>query len=535
MEENNRNSTPIEEIESSIGSLSLDRSDSNHGNGDQSTIIEDAQFWQEDRYEDNMDPNFGNARGEPEGDGPPPYPGNAQGAQAQNGQQDNLIRMIEGIILAQQNQVDANVRFHEAHQAQLEANQRFQEAHNALGNDIRNLAQVVENMNQNLAQGGRFQAGTGTFKPSMFRSLDMKAVNKDNKLLSEEFMNWQMNIYRVLRANPSAANLPIQRLTALILAGIGEKAERRLTGLGHNPTFNSLEEFFEKMKSIFCSSTVQTDAELQFNKAKQKSDEDINSWHSRCQLYYRLAFPTQDYWNLLLKKFLKGMLDRKLARKTFERISIRPGGWQALCNEDGYEACLRITLDCQALTGFESQLFDEMVTSVKSYEKSRNDTAVPMDTSFVQNKTYHRGQRSTRNTTANVNSQANGHRRSNSTFTPGPNPPAGAQKKLQQQARNQKSQSQPLDMSKSKCFKCDNVGHWARDCTVGTKGSVSSTVTNVVPDKHDWKDSNIVSTVSNSDKSHYDYTRANHLWPKLTDAHPNSNSKLFEPHPQPKL
>ena len=33
-----------------------------------------------------------------------------------------------------------------------------------------------------------------------------------------------MNIYRVLKANPSAGNLPIQRLTALILAGIGEKA-----------------------------------------------------------------------------------------------------------------------------------------------------------------------------------------------------------------------------------------------------------------------------------------------------------------------
>ena len=421
IEEQNRNSTPIEENESSIGSLSLDGSESNHGNGD-ATIVEEAQFWQEDPIEDNLDPNFGNAGGEPEGDGPPPYPGNGQA----NAQGNNIMNMIEGLLQAQQQQ----------HHAQIEANQRFQEAQNSLGNDIRNLAIVVERLSQQPNHGGRPQQHPlQTFKPSMFRSLDMKALNKDNKLLSEEFMNWKMNIFRVLSANPAAANLPIQRLTALILAGIGEKAERRLTGLGHNPTFNSLEEFFEKLKSIFCSSTVQSDAELQFNKAKQKSDEDINSWHSRCQLYYRLAFPTQEYWTLLLRKYLNGMLDRKLARKTFERISIRPGGWQGLCNEDGYETCLRITLDCQALSGFESQLFDEMVSSVKSYEKSRNDTAVPMDTSFVKNKTYHRGQRSNRNTTANVNSQANRQGRSNSTFTPKPNPPAGAQKKLQQIGR----------------------------------------------------------------------------------------------------
>ena len=395
MEEQN----PIEDNQSSIGSLSLDRSDSNSNHGD-STIVEEAQFWQEDPIEENLDPNFGNTRGEPEGDGPPPYPGNAQGnaqgAAAQIGQQDNLIQMIQGIILAQQNQVEA----HQAqNQAQMEANRRFQEAHNALGNDIRNLAQVVENMSQQPNHGGRPQPDfeDKTFKPSMFRALDMKQVNKENKLRSEEFINWQLSIKRVLQANPGVAALPIQRLTALILAGIGEKAERRLTCLGQNPNFNSLEEFFDKLKMIFCSSTVQTDAEEQFNKAKQKPDEDINSWHARCQLYYRLAFPTQDYWNLLLKTYFKGMANRKLARKTFERISLRPGGWEALCNEDGYEACLRITLDCQALTGFESQLFDEKGSSFRFYEKS-GSTAVPMDTSFVQNRPYFgKDQRSSRN------------------------------------------------------------------------------------------------------------------------------------------
>ena len=74
MEENNRNSTPIEEIESSIGSLSLDRSGSNYEeNRDQSTITI-TQFWQEDPIEENLDPNFGRGQdGEPNEEGPPPY------------------------------------------------------------------------------------------------------------------------------------------------------------------------------------------------------------------------------------------------------------------------------------------------------------------------------------------------------------------------------------------------------------------------------------------------------------------------------
>ena len=391
--------------ESSIGSLSLDRSDS-HGNGDQSTVAEEGQFWHEDPWIENAndDPNHGRgaAGGQPQGEAPPPYPGNAQG----NALQGNLLQMIQGIIVAQQNQVEANARIQEAtariqeaQQTQVEASNRFQEAHNALGNDIRNLAVMVEQLTHH-GHGGRPQPDfeDKTFKPSMFRALDMKAVNKDNKLLSEEFINWKMSILRTLRANPQAARLEINRLTALILAGIGTTAERRLTGLGQNPTFNSLDEFFNKLQSIFCSSTVQSDAEEQFRRCKQYPNEDLNGWHSRCLLYFRLAFPTQDYFNLLLKKFFKGMLDRKLADKTFERISYRPGGWQALCNEEGYETCLQVTLECQALTGFRSQLFDDRTSSFKSYDKK--ESSVPMDTSSVQNRTYHKGQghRSSRNT-----------------------------------------------------------------------------------------------------------------------------------------
>ena len=92
------------------------------------------------------------------------------------------------------------------------------------------------------------------------------------------------------------------------------------------------------------------------------------------------------------------------------------------------------------------------------------------------------------------------------------------QKKLQQQARNQR----PLkaDRSNDKCLKCNQIGHWARDCTVGTSGSVNATnatFTAIIPEKQTWSDINIVSTISNSGKNHYDYTRANKLWPNVAN------------------
>ena len=500
--------------ESPIGSLSLDRSDSN-GNGDQSTVSEDAQFWHEDPWiaNANEDPNPGRgaAGGQPQGEAPPPYPGNAQ--------QGNLLQMIQGILVAQQNQVEANARAHQA----------FQEAHNQLGNDIRamvhaqhqmgnDIRQFVE-MNPNRNQGGRPHP-LQTFKPSMFRALDMKALNKDNKLLSEEFINWKLSILRVLRANPGAANLPIDQLTALILASIGEKAERRLTGLGQNPTFNSLDEFFDKLQSIFCSSTVKSEAENQFHTAKQYPNEDLNGWHARCLLYFRLAFPTQDYWNILLKKFFGGMLNKKLAWKTCEHISHRPGGWDALLNQEGYELCLSLTIRDEASEGFKNSFLGDKPSSFKSYEKT--ETSVPMDTSSVQNRTYPKGQghRSSRNTTAYVNQRqgpSNPGRQPPSNSN-GNNPPAGMQKKLQAQARSQRTPK--TDRSQDKCLKCGQIGHWARDCTTGAANeSVNAAVTTIVPETQNWSDTSIISSVSNSSKSshsteQYDFSRAQQLWPK---------------------
>ena len=113
-------------------------------------------------------------------------------------------------------------------------------------------------------------------------------------------------------------------------------------------------------------------------------------------------------------------------------------------------------------------------------------------------------------------------RQSSTNSGTGTNPPAGLQKKLNQQARNQDRRQK--DRSQDKCLKCGQVGHWARDCTSGANGSVNSTtVTTIVPETtQNWTDTSIISSVSTSSKSteEYDFSRAQHVWPKLTDSNP---------------
>ena len=434
--------------------------------------VDQNLFWQEDnpldqeaiaRVVNNLAEDMANQVGlGPEGQGaageaPPPYPG--PGNPQPNGPNAaELLGLVQGLITAQQQQ----------HQAAIEADNRFQNAHRELGQQIENLTHAI-----GAGGGGRPHHGGAHFKPSMFRPLDMKATTKENKLLSEEFVNWTLSIKRVLQANPGVAALPIQRLTALILAGIGEKAERRLTGLGQNPTFESLEEFFDRLKAIFCSSTVQTDAEEQFHKAKQYTSEDLNSWHARCLLYFRLAFPVQEYWNLCLKKYFEGMNNKKLAQKTVELyIMQRPGGWEALCNNNGYDHCLSLTLKCQAQEAFIGHLFaDNSRTSTKISQ----DAPVPMDTSAIQSRNDTRNRRGAvprARTTNNVNPTGQGQRS---------NPPGGMQKKLNERARSQGTQprappslardrSKPWaldgkDKSNDTCHRCNQTGHWANECT----------------------------------------------------------------------
>ena len=84
--------------ESPISSLSVEGSDSQL-NGDQSTVAEEGQFWHEDPWIENAneDPNLGRGAAggppQPQGEAPPPYPGNGQA----NAQGNNIMNMIEGL------------------------------------------------------------------------------------------------------------------------------------------------------------------------------------------------------------------------------------------------------------------------------------------------------------------------------------------------------------------------------------------------------------------------------------------------------
>ena len=168
------------------------------------------------------------------------------------------------------------------------------------------------------------------------------------------------------------------------------------------------------------------------------------------------------------------MSNKKLAQKTVEHyIVTRPGGWEALCNGNGYDHILTLTLKCQAQEAFISHLFSDSRTS-----RIPQDAPVPMDTSAIQSRNDTRNRRGAvprARTTNNVNPTGprdQGQRN---------NPPGGMQKKLNQVARSQGGQPRAppsiqrdrtkpwsinqRDKSQDICNRCHNTGHWANECT----------------------------------------------------------------------
>ena len=421
----------------------------------------------------------------------PQSPHQGVGTQGQNPEMENMMKLMNQLVMSQNQQY-----------------QTTQQQFCQLANLIHD-SHVRTTSNQGHSQGQRAQ----TFKPQMFRQLDMSKVNKDNKLLSEEYHAWQANAERVLRANPEVANQPIDRLANLILAGIGPKAESRLASLGQNPTFLDLQDFFKRLKTIFCSATVQTDAQQQFVNARQYKNEDINSWHSRNLRYFEDAHGTGDtaYWNLCLEKYFQGMSDRKLATETVkEYVNRQPGGWSGQCNKSGYENCLKWTLQCQSEEGFINHLFQFQNKNVphRGIQYDSRPPPVPMEMGTVSRNGFKNGRMGQ---AANVNHSATERPR---------NPPGGMQKRLQREARGSNNSTRggrqqfsantsrndprdfsdksnpsngprygPRDKSKDKCNKCKEFGHWARECpnlqTVNT-ADVKDNVA-IIQSENDWE------------------------------------------------
>ena len=430
---------------------------------------------------------------------PPPYPGGPQEPQIQgqasqtvaqlSAEVHELRRLLTGVLNAQNNHQQQN----------NDLANRFRD----VGRNIEQLANAVHDINQRqtVTPGGA-HGNPGhrnqTFKPSMFRPLDMNQLDKNNKLLSEEFETWKINIHRVLQANPSVANLPIQQLTALILAGIGHTAEKRLASLGPNPQFTDLRDFFARMKSIFCSATVRTDAMQTFEKARQNQAEDINAWHARIQLYFHNAYGDDDnaYWNLCLKKFFQGLKDRELSRKTVsDYVNKQPNGFHGQCTREGYANCLQLTLQCQAETGFLNHLFNDRA-NLRNHYVGNQSTSEAMDTTYVTRSHPSRNSNSRQNQ-RNINTTSNNTSRFQTQSKPS-NPPGGMQKRLQRQYHDNSNQKfKSKDISKDRCNKCKLLGHWARNCPTSNIVAATDTKENSSEtETQDWMEADAINSVN---------------------------------------
>ena len=186
----------------------------------------------------------------------------------------------------------------------------------------------------------------------------LTGFNKSRKLSIQEFASWKSDVNLRLQMNIDIASLPIDRLIAAIIVGMGEEASQMVRTIVKqtNGSYHiaSIDEFYDKVQEIAVGSGghIKSEAMNEFNNCDQKPDEDTSMYGARLYATFKTAFPENNAmnWAQCNFRFIRGLAsNRTRERLLLNYIPVRhPHTDEVPPSEEGYQLLLEYSRKIEA-------------------------------------------------------------------------------------------------------------------------------------------------------------------------------------------
>ena len=362
-------------------------------------------------------------------------------------------------------------------------------------------------------------------KKDTFPSLDF---SEESKKTLKDWCEWKRGVELVFIANPWLRQRNIDELVAAIIRDLGKGRKYTQTTIQADETthsfgFQTLDGFYDKLKTLVCGSAVQTKAEAAFRTFDPRATKrkmEFTMLHIELKTMWLCGYPEgQRSYQVLITKLLT-IIDETMLEELISRVLPfkHPETRMVPYTAEGYDLLREygeeILADRELVKSYRKG--DPLANKTGGQQKGghqgggQRQAHEPMDTSIVLHPKGGQGGKNNKNPPGGQNPKRQGQQgqQSQNKGQQGQNKPgAGANPS----GPNGLSQDEIQErMKNGTCFKCNQVGHISRNCPKKKpQGQGGRRVNNVeIPDATEETGESVREYSDGNDESGYESANA---------------------------